>query len=72
MNKIMNSNYRELIKFEIARARKYFDRAEEGIKMLSPDARLPVRTCYIYIYVFNQAATIPGSKWNGSRRDGME
>lgn len=43
MNKIMNSNYRELIKFEIARARKYFDRAEEGIKMLSPDARLPVR-----------------------------
>lgn len=45
MNKIMNSNYRELIKFEIARARKYFDRAEEGIKMLSPDARLPVRFC---------------------------
>jgi hypothetical protein len=43
MNKIMNSNYRELIKFEIARARRYFDRAEEGIKMLSPDARLPVR-----------------------------
>lgn len=43
MNKIMNSNYRELIKFEIARARKYFDRAEGGIKMLSPDARLPVR-----------------------------
>ena len=42
MNKIMNSNYRELIKFQIARARKYFDRAEEGIKMLSPDARLPV------------------------------
>ena len=42
MNKIMNSNYRELIKFEIARARKYFDRAEDGIRMLSPDARLPV------------------------------
>ena len=44
MNKIMNSNYRELIKFEIARARKYFDLAEEGIKMLSADARLPVRS----------------------------
>lgn len=52
MNKIMNSNYRELIKFEIARARKYFDRAEEGIKMLSPDARLPVRTFCIYIYIY--------------------
>jgi len=44
MNKIMNSNYRELIKFQIARARVYFDRAEEGIPMLSPDARLPVRS----------------------------
>lgn len=43
MNKIMNSNYRELIKFEIARAREYFNRAEEGIRMLSADARLPVR-----------------------------
>lgn len=44
MNKIMNSNYREMIKFQIARARVYFDRAEEGIMMLSPDARLPVRS----------------------------
>jgi phytoene synthase len=43
MNKIMNSNYRSLIKFEIARAREYFDKAEAGIRMLSPDARLPVR-----------------------------
>jgi len=44
MNKIMNSNYREMIKFQIARARIYFDRAEEGIMMLAPDARLPVRS----------------------------
>jgi 15-cis-phytoene synthase len=42
MNKIMNSNYRELIKFEIARAREYFNRAEDGIRMLAPDSRLPV------------------------------
>lgn len=43
MNKIMNSNYREMIKFQIARARAYFAKAEDGIRMLSPDARLPVR-----------------------------
>jgi len=42
MRKIMNSNYRELVKFEIERAREYFNKAEVGIKMLSPDARLPV------------------------------
>ncbi len=44
MNKIMNSNYREMIKFQIARARLYFDKAEDGIMMLSADARLPVRS----------------------------
>lgn len=32
----------ELMQFQIARARRYYRRAEEGVKMLSSDSRLPV------------------------------
>eukprot|EP00189_Rhodosorus_marinus_P004711 CAMPEP_0113965670 /NCGR_PEP_ID=MMETSP0011_2-20120614/7879_1 /TAXON_ID=101924 /ORGANISM="Rhodosorus marinus" /LENGTH=366 /DNA_ID=CAMNT_0000978219 /DNA_START=395 /DNA_END=1495 /DNA_ORIENTATION=- /assembly_acc=CAM_ASM_000156 len=42
-NGVINENYIDLMKFEIARARDYFQQAEAGIAMLAPDARLPVR-----------------------------
>mmetsp|Transcript_5689 Transcript_5689/g.16927 ORF Transcript_5689/g.16927 Transcript_5689/m.16927 type:complete len:408 (+) Transcript_5689:137-1360(+) len=54
-NGVVNKNYIELMKFEIARARHYFKLAEEGILMLSPDARLPVRASMdIYSGILNQ------------------
>jgi len=34
--------YKELVKFEIARARKYYDEAQQGIALLAPSAQLPV------------------------------
>ena len=40
----IDDNYRELIKFEIARAREYYSQALSGIPMLAPSARLPVRS----------------------------
>eukprot|EP00188_Purpureofilum_apyrenoidigerum_P000184 Plantae.Rhodophyta-Purpureofilum_apyrenoidigerum.ctg10714.p1 GENE.Plantae.Rhodophyta-Purpureofilum_apyrenoidigerum.ctg10714~~Plantae.Rhodophyta-Purpureofilum_apyrenoidigerum.ctg10714.p1 ORF type:complete len:368 (-),score=57.70 Plantae.Rhodophyta-Purpureofilum_apyrenoidigerum.ctg10714:269-1372(-) len=52
---VVNKNYIELMKFEIARARHYFQQAEEGILMLAPDARLPVRASMdIYSGILNQ------------------
>ena len=38
----IDDNYRELIKFEIARARQYYEQAEQGIALLAPSAQLPV------------------------------
>jgi len=43
MNGVLDSRYVALMRFEIERARMYFQRAEDGIGLLSPDARLPVR-----------------------------
>ena len=40
---VLDDRYRALMKFQIARARAYFAKAEAGIDLLSPDARLPVR-----------------------------
>lgn len=37
-----DDKYRELIKFEIARARQYYVQAEKGIELLAPSAQLPV------------------------------
>ena len=34
--------YQELMKFEIARARRYYEEAEKGIALLAPTAQLPV------------------------------
>ena len=36
------AQYRELIAFEIARAREYYAEAEKGIELLAPSAQLPV------------------------------
>ncbi len=43
MKKTMNRNFIELMKFQIARARKYYDSAEQGIPMLSRSCRFAVR-----------------------------
>lgn len=42
-NCVLDSRYRDLMKFEIERARSYFRKAEKGVALLAPDARLPVR-----------------------------
>ncbi len=42
MRGVVNRQWRELMKFQIDRARRYYREAESGIKYLSPDARWPV------------------------------
>lgn len=42
MNRVVNDNWRELMRFQIQRARKYYQQAERGISLLSPDVRWPV------------------------------
>jgi 15-cis-phytoene synthase len=41
-NRVVNDNWRGLMKFQIQRARKYYAQAEKGISLLSPDVRWPV------------------------------
>jgi len=41
-NGVVDDRWRELMKFEIQRARKFFGQAESGISLLSRDARFPV------------------------------
>ena len=40
---VKDEKYTNMLKFQIARAREWYERAEEGIPMLAEDARLPVR-----------------------------
>jgi len=40
---VKDENYVALMKFQIARARKWYKVAEDGIRCLAPDAQLPVR-----------------------------
>ncbi len=42
MNGVIDDRWRSLMKFEIQRARKFYQQAEAGISQLSPDARWPV------------------------------
>lgn len=42
-NCVLDSRYKKLMKFQIARARRYFKAAEQGVAKLSEDSRLPVR-----------------------------
>jgi 15-cis-phytoene synthase len=42
MNRVVNDNWRALMRFQIQRARKYYQQAEAGIGRLSPDVRWPV------------------------------
>lgn len=38
----LDNNVKELLAFQIERARRYYDRSDKGISMLSKDSRLPV------------------------------
>ena len=40
---VKDEAYTNMLKFQIARAREWYERAESGIPMLAEDARLPVR-----------------------------
>ncbi len=42
-NQIVDDNFTNLMKFEIARARMYYARALRGVPMLRPESRLPVQ-----------------------------
>lgn len=56
MNGILDSNYKELMRYQIARARFYYKQAARGIPMLSPEGRLPVQVsdsiCCCFFYLF--------------------
>lgn len=43
MNCVLDNRYRNLMKFEIARARRYFRQAEKGVVLLAEDSQLPVQ-----------------------------
>lgn len=71
MNGVLDDRWRALMQFEIQRARKFYQQAEKGISLLSPDARWPVwaaQVLYSKILdvieqngydVFNQRAYVP-------------
>jgi 15-cis-phytoene synthase len=40
----VNENYRALMQFQIARARRYYERARRGVFMLAEESRLPVQS----------------------------
>ena len=42
LNGVIDERWRELMRFQIQRARKYYTIAEQGIRPLSPDIRWPV------------------------------
>jgi 15-cis-phytoene synthase len=44
MNQRMDDKYAALMKFQLERARKYYDRARRGVFMLSEESRLPVQS----------------------------
>lgn len=43
LNCVLDSRYKNLMKFEIARARRYFRQAQKGVPLLSEDSQLPVQ-----------------------------
>jgi hypothetical protein len=48
-DQIVDNNYINLMKYEIARARMYYSRALRGVPMLRPESRLPVQlSCDAY------------------------
>lgn len=42
INGVVDERWRELMRFQIQRARKFFAQAEKGVSALNPDARWPV------------------------------
>lgn len=69
---VVDERWRELMRFQIQRTRQFYAKAEEGIRYLSPDARLPVwASLMLYSQildviernqydVFRQRAYVPG------------
>ena len=43
LNGILDDSYKELMRYQITRARFYYKQAARGIPMLAPQARLPVQ-----------------------------
>lgn len=70
-NGVINENWRQLMKFEIERAREFYHQAEQGIRELSRDSRWPVWTALMLYQgildviernqydVFNRRAFVP-------------
>jgi phytoene synthase len=71
-NSVVDDRWRQLMRFQIQRARKFFTEAEQGINLLSPDARFPVWSA-LMLYrgilnvieqnqydVFHKRAYVPG------------
>jgi phytoene synthase len=51
----LSKNYVEMTKFEIERARDWYDKSADGIKMLAPDAQLPIRAAAdMYASILNK------------------
>lgn len=44
MSGVVNDNWRDLMRFQLSRAREWFARSEAGVRWLAPDARWPVWT----------------------------
>ena len=42
LNGVVDDRWHELMRFQIQRARKFYDQAESGIRALSPDSRWPI------------------------------
>lgn len=42
MDGVLNDSWRDLMRFQLARAREWFARSEAGVRWLAPDARWPV------------------------------
>jgi phytoene synthase len=73
-NGVIDDRWRELMRFEIQRARKFFVQAEKGIRALSPDSRWPVWAALMLYQgildvieqndydVFNRRAFVPKPK----------
>lgn len=74
LNGVVDHRWRELMQFQIQRARKIYAEAERGISVLSPDARWPVWAA-LMLYsqildvieqnqydVFQKRAFVPGSR----------
>jgi phytoene synthase len=40
----LDQNYIDMMKFQIARAKMYYERARRGVFMLAPESRLPVQS----------------------------
>ncbi|GAB4385387.1 MAG: phytoene synthase [Elainellaceae cyanobacterium] len=47
INGVVDDRWRALMRFQIQRARQFFNDAEQGIRLLSPDARFPVWTALL-------------------------